>query len=331
MICCVLTANSTGRDVDFTVKGIDLMNDPTQKGKSRAAALSIISNLILTTSKLLIGMTMFSVSVFSEAVHSGLDVVASIVAYISVKQAGRPPDGNHKFGHGKIECIAGIVEAVLIIAASAYILFESYEKLRTGRVEIQALGLGSAVMGFSAVANTLVSTYLFRIAKKSDSIALRADAMHLRTDVYTSAGVFAGLIAIKLTGKTILDPIIAIGIALLVLKAAFILSRDALNQILDATLPEHEEAIIRAALNDNAKLFVQYHKLRSRKSGNIRYIDLHLVVPSADSVQAGHDVGHQISEAIEERLPNSLVLVHVEPCNNRCNDCHLHCYPNFIE
>jgi cation diffusion facilitator family transporter len=314
----------------FLIRGFGQMVDSHQRDKARAAALSVVSNLLLTLSKLFVGILMQSVSVISEAVHSGIDLMASMVAFASIKKSARPPDAEHRYGHGKIESLAGLIEALLIFGATSYILFESFKKIQSGRTAIEDLELGTAVMGISALANAVVSSYLFRVARASDSIALEADAIHLRTDVYTSAGVFAALIAIKLTGLSILDPIIAIAVAMLILRAAYTLSKTALGQILDATLPKHEETLIQQVLDEKAGLFVQYHNLRTRKSGNTRHVDLHLVVPRRASVHSGHDVGHQIARAIEEILPNTQILVHVEPCNNQCDQCHLNCLSGFI-
>lgn len=293
--------------------------------KTRAALLSIASNTFLTILKLVAGIMMQSVSVISEAVHSGLDLLAALIAFFSVRKSGKPADHQHQYGHGKIENIAGIAEALLIFAATVYILVEAAEKLRHGRFELEELGLGAAIMGFSAVANFLVSQHLFRVARKTDSIALEADALHLRTDVYTSLGVFAGLIAIHFTGMKILDPLAAIAVALLILKAAYDLTRNALQNILDTRLPDEDESVIKEVLLENTGKYVEFHKLRTRKAGPVRYIDMHLVVSRLSTVEAGHRLSHLIAGRIEEMLPGSQVLVHIEPCDNRCGDCRLHC------
>ena len=293
--------------------------------KTRAALLSIVSNTLLTTLKLVAGIMMQSVSVISEAVHSGLDLLAAVIAYFSVKTSGKPADDRHRYGHGKIENIAGVTEALLIFAATVYILVEATRKLLSGHIEIEELGAGAAIMGFSAVANFLVSQHLFKVAKRTDSIALEADALHLRTDVYTSLGVFAGLIAIHLTGWKMLDPIAAIAVAMLITKAAYDLTRTALQNIMDTRLPDEDERVIREVLGENAESFVEFHKLRTRKAGSVRYIDMHLVVSRVSTVEAGHRLSHVIAGRIEERLPRSQVLVHIEPCGNQCGTCRLNC------
>jgi cation diffusion facilitator family transporter len=291
--------------------------------KEKAARLSIISNTMLIVLKLIVGIIMQSVSVISEAVHSGIDLIAAIIAYFSVRESGKPADREHRYGHGKIENVSGTVEALLIFAAGIYIITAALQKLYSGRIEIEALGIGAAVMALSAVVNWFVSNYLLRTARKSDSVALEADALHLRTDVYTSAGVFAGLVAIHVTGLAVLDPIIAMGVALLIFKAAYDLSKNAFLHILDISLPEEDEKVIQEVLESYSKKFIEYHKLRTRKSGADRYIDMHLVVPKSLTVAQSHNLADEITALIKERLASSNVLVHIEPCDGKCRACRI--------
>jgi cation diffusion facilitator family transporter len=296
-----------------------------QAAKSRAASLSITSNSILIVLKLIIGIMMQSVSVISEAVHSGIDLVAAIIAWFSIREAGKPADDEHRFGHGKIENVAGTIEAVLIFGAAFYIIWEAIQKLRGGKVEIESLGMGAAVMAVSAIANYFVSRHLLNVAVKTDSVALEADALHLRTDVYTSAGVLGGLVAIKLTGITMLDPVVAIVVALMIIKAAWDLTRTAFFHILDVKLPDDEEVLIHEVMDRYKSRLIEYHKLRTRKSGHIRHIDMHLVVPKQMTVEAGHTLAHQIEADIEQCLPHSNILVHIEPCPGGCESCAVEC------
>jgi cation diffusion facilitator family transporter len=297
----------------------------TQKLKTRAALLSIASNTMLIALKLAVGLMMQSVSVISEAVHSSVDLVAALIAFFSVRESGKPPDDKHRYGHGKIENVSGTIEAVLIFVAAVYIIFEASKKLHARHFFIEELDIGAIVMGVSAVANFFVSRYLMKVSKKTDSIALEADALHLQTDVYTSVGVLAGLIAIRFTGLMILDPIIAIAIALLIIKASYDLTRTAIGNVLDVRLPDEEEKIIHEVLDQNGNYFVEYHKLRTRKSGNVRYIDMHLVISKTTSVEDSHALCHSIAGKIHQRLPHSQVLVHIEPCNGGCDSCRIVC------
>jgi cation diffusion facilitator family transporter len=296
-----------------------------QSLKNRAALLSITSNSILIVFKLTVGIMMHSVSVISEAIHSGIDLVAAIIAWYSVRESGKPADAQHQFGHGKIENVAGTIEALLIFGAAIVIIWQAGHKLVSGTVVVENIGIGAVVMGLSAIANYLVSRHLFNVAIKSDSVALKADALHLRTDVYTSAGVLGGLAAIKLTGISMIDPLVAIVVALMIIKAAYDLTKNAFFPILDVKLPDDEEALIYNVMSHYNGRYIEYHKLRTRKSGHIRQIDMHLVVPKQMTVEQGHALGHEIAAEIKQCLPNSQVLVHVEPCPGGCPVCAVEC------
>lgn len=290
--------------------------------KARIARLSIASNVFLTGGKLVVGLIMNSVSVLSEALHSGLDLLASLVAFLSVCQSGKPADDRHRYGHGKFENVAAIFEAMLILGAAGLIVFKSISKF-TAESEIKSLGLGAAVMAVSATVNFAVSTMIMRVAKETDSPALAADAWHLRTDVITSLGVLAGIVGIKLTGWVVLDPLIALGVALLIGKAGFDLIRESLGSILDVRLPDEEEDQIRAVLEEYEKNFVRYGQLRTRKAGSQRYVDLHLVVPRQNPIVEAHALCDRIEESLQERLPGIQVIIHTEPCRPEHGDCKI--------
>lgn len=288
--------------------------------KIKAARWSIISNTSLVVMKLFIGFLMGSVSVLSEAIHSGLDLLASIIAFYAVGKAGKPADERHPYGHGKWENVSGVVEALLILAAALYILYEAGIRLTKGS-QIEHLGLGTAVMAVSAVVNWFMSGYLFRVAKKTRSVALDADAWHLRADVYTSAGVLVGLAAIYLTGITMLDSIVAIGVALLIIKSSIDLTRNAMRDLFDERLPAEDEEIIKKVLSRHEGECVGFHRLRSRKSGFLRFIDLHLVVPRTWSIEEAHALGDGIEKEIMEELASTQVIIHIDPCSKSLEPC----------
>ncbi|MFZ3371927.1 MAG: cation diffusion facilitator family transporter, partial [Desulfitobacteriaceae bacterium] len=166
-----------------------------------------------------------------------------------------------------------------------------------------------------------VSTMLLKVAKKTDSVALEADGRHLRTDVYTSAGVFIGLLLIKITGWTMFDPLVAIAVALLICKAAFDLTKEAFMPLVDVSLPAVEREIIINIINTHSKKVVEFHKLRTRRAGAERHIDLHLVVPKNTSVEAVHELCNQIEKEIHQQLRMAHVLIHAEPCTDRNVPC----------
>lgn len=288
--------------------------DQVQERKIKVARLSVFSNTFLTLGKLWVGLWMGSVGVISEAIHSGLDLVASIIAFMAVRQSGKPADKTHPYGHGKFENLAGIIEALLILVAALGIFYQAVSKMLEGGGAVHSLGLGAVVMGISAGMNFIISRKLFKIGHETDSPALVADGWHLRTDVYTSLGVFVGLGAIQLTGYTLLDPIIAIAVGLLIVKASIDLIRDSMGSMLDVSLPPEEEEIIKTVMSRYRDNFLEYHGLRSRKAGPHRHVDLHLVVPRHIPVGTAHILCDQIEAEIEAGLPGVEVLIHCEPC-----------------
>ncbi|MDH7508682.1 MAG: cation diffusion facilitator family transporter [Methanomassiliicoccales archaeon] len=278
----------------------------------KAARISIVSNASLVCLKLIAGTVMFSISIISEALHSIMDLIAAIVANYSVRKAIKPADSDHAYGHGKYENVAGIIEALLIFFVSAIIIYESGMKIVSG-TGVEFIEIGIVIMGISAIVNLFVSRYLGKVAEDEDSIALKADSLHLKTDVLTSLGVFLGLIAILMTGITILDPLIAIGIAILILKAAYSLFKESTRGLVDEKLPAEEEMVIRNVLLEHMPSYIEFHSLRTRKAGNQRFIDMHIVVKPEMSVEDSHKIVDHLEQEISRRLPNTSVLIHVEP------------------
>jgi cation diffusion facilitator family transporter len=290
--------------------------------------LSIVSNSCLVVMKLVAGTMMFSVSVLSEAVHSMMDLIAAIIANYSIRKAVKPPDKEHAYGHGKYENVAGVIEALLIFFAAAIIIYESFLKILIGS-PVEFLEIGIIIMGISTVVNFFVSRYLAKVAEDEDSIALEADSMHLKTDVLTSLGVFVGLIVINLTNLRILDPIIAIAVAVLIIRAAYRLTKETSKGLVDEKLPSEEEMVIKNVLLEHMPEFVEFHGLRTRKGGDQRFIDLHLVMKADTSVEDSHKVADHLEHEIKKRLPRTSVLIHVEPCDWR--NCPLSDDNKFIE
>jgi cation diffusion facilitator family transporter len=303
-----------------------------QKRKTRVALLSVISNTALVLMKLVVGILIGSVSVISEAIHSGMDLVAAIIAWFSVRTSSKPADDDHPFGHGKIENVSGTVEALLIFLAAGWIIYEAVKKfVHPEPIETAVLGVGAMLI--SAVTNVIVSNKLFKVGRETDSVALLADAWHLRTDVYTSAGVMAGLALIWL-GQWILpgydlswlDPVCAIAVALLIIKAAYDLTVQSARDLLDANLPGEEQAWIRNLIEEHRGTVRGYHHLRTRKAGHLRFIEFHIQVDLKMTVQSSHQLAQRLSRAIKEHLANSTVLIHIEPCTGDCADkCRAGC------
>jgi cation diffusion facilitator family transporter len=296
------------------------------KEKISVARLSVISNTSLIIMKVIIGIMIGSVSILSEAIHSGVDLIAAVIAYFSVKNSGKPADGEHPFGHGKIENISGTVEAVLIFLAAGWIIYEAIKRLMHPR-PIEAAAWGVGVMLVSCVLNIIVSEKLFAVGNKTDSAALKADAWHLRTDVYTSAGVMGGLFLIWIGGWIIpgvslnwIDPLAAIAVALLIIHAAWVLTIQSARDLLDVTLPPDEKTLIKDLISSKHPEVRGFHKLRTRKSGSARFIEFHMIVDPQMSVDDSHRITDEITILISEHLPSSTVTIHVEPCDGRCDD-----------
>ena len=294
--------------------------------KISVARLSVISNSCLIIMKVIIGILIGSVSIISEAIHSGVDLIAAVIAYISVRKSGKPADKEHPFGHGKIENISGTVEAVLIFIAAGWIIMEAVKRFMHPRT-LEAAWWGVGVMLVSCIVNILVSEKLFAIGNKTDSVALKADAWHLRTDVYTSAGVMGGLFLIWL-GRWIIpdvslswiDPLAAIAVALLIIHAAWVLTVQSARDLLDVTLPVDEKAFISDLIASKKPDVHGFHKLRTRKAGSARFIEFHMLVDPQMSVDDSHRITDEITKSISERPPQSTVTIHVEPCHGRCDD-----------
>ncbi|MDP4089361.1 MAG: cation diffusion facilitator family transporter [Bacillota bacterium] len=290
--------------------------------KAKTARLSILSNSCLIIMKLTVGLLSGSVSIISEAIHSSMDLAAAVIAFFSVRISSKPADNEHPYGHGKVENISGVIEALLIFVASAWIIYESVKKILNSS-HIESLGVGFIVMFISAAINYMVSKQLYKVAKLEDSIALEADALHLKTDVYTSLGVGTGLLLIWITKLSYLDPVVAILVALFILRESFVLLKNAFAPLLDVKLSDSEMDIIRRALLSYNAVYCNYHELKTRKSGSTRYIDMHLVVPNNMSVKEAHGICDGIEDEINRSLRNSQVLIHVESCPNEigCDSC----------
>lgn len=291
-----------------------------QRRKVKAALISIISNSSLVVAKLVVGLLIGSISVISEAIHSGVDLVAAIIAFFAVRFSGAPADEKHPYGHGKMENLSGLAEALLIFLAAGWIIYEAVHKLSAPQA-IEAPGWGIVIMAVSAVANFVVSENLFRVGRETESMALEADAWHLRTDVYTSAGVMFGLLAVWVgqhiwpgTNLAWVDPVSAILVALLIIKAAWELSVEAAAELLDAGLPEEEGKQIRAVLEAHRPRILGYHDLRTRRSGGTRLVDVHIVVEPDMTVVDSHTLAMAVSHDIQQKFSRASVTTHIEPC-----------------
>ncbi|GAB4462434.1 MAG: cation diffusion facilitator family transporter [Armatimonadaceae bacterium] len=287
------------------------MQQRSSSRKASAARFSIFSNTVLTLAKLGVGLWTGSVAILSEAVHSATDLIAAMIAFFAVRASEVPPDAEHPYGHGKMESLSGVVEAMLIIAAGVYIVIESVQELRHHE-PTQALGWGIAVMLLSAIANFLISRYLFKVAHETDSIALEADAHHLQIDVWTSLGVLVGLVLVRITGINWIDPVVALIVSVFILRTGGTILMQATRPLLDERLPDEEIRRVEGIMTQNPEV-LGWHKLRTRKAGSHRHIDVHIQVDDDLTLREAHRLTENLEDEIRDALPNVHVVIHTEP------------------
>lgn len=290
------------------------MEKKFEKEKKIAALISIASNTSLIVLKIIAGIISGSIGIISEAIHSCSDLLASFIAFFSISKSSQPADHDHQYGHGKYEDFAGFTEGSLIILAALYIVYEAAKKIINPHLEGLDVNIGLAVMFVSVIANIFVSKYLFKVAKKSGSVALFADGEHLRTDVYSSLAVFLGLLFVKITGNPIFDPIIAIAVAIIIFIAGYKICKSSHDSLVDVSLGAGEISQIKEILiEDFGDEVVELKNMRTRKAGLKKNIELTLIVDKEMKICDGHSLCDRIEEKIEDRLTNTDISIHLEP------------------
>lgn len=295
--------------------------------KERAALLSVASNSLLVVLKIAVGALTGAISVLSEGIHSSMDLIAAAVQYFAIKKGGAPPDKEHRYGHGKYENVSAGTESILIMFAGFMIAVHALESVEHERVP-DDVGAGVAIMVVSIIVNFIVSGYMLKVAKDTSSQALKADAIHLRADIWTSAGVLAGLVLIKITGFLWLDAVIALFVAFIIMRAGFFLAKSAFLELTDATLPESDLKIIRELLETIPEIR-GFHAMRTRRSGEKKMIDMHIVFDGAMHLSRVHAICDEIEERLKKHGFNTLdILIHPEPYDQNKDEGK---YINFKE
>jgi cation diffusion facilitator family transporter len=281
--------------------------------KTRAAAISIASNSCLIALKLAAGLITGSVGILSDAVHSLMDLIASLIAWFSVRKSDAPADASHRYGHEKLEDLAAGAQAILLLVGATFIAIEAVRRLVNGG-QLGSFGVGIAVTAVAAVVNLVVSTYLDRTGRATGSNALHANAADLRTDAVVSLGVLVSLVIVKLTGAHWLDPVVGLIVAGAITRTGARILIDASRRLADEALPADElealQQVVESFVGDEV---VGYHDLRARHVGSHHQVDLHLQFAAGTSLERAHYVSHQLQDAIVARLPGTTVLVHLEP------------------
>jgi cation diffusion facilitator family transporter len=265
-------------------------------------------------------------SILAQTADSFFDLFAGLITLSAIRIATKPADEEHPYGHGKVEDIAGMAQGVLIFIAGVLIIYSSVRRIIEG-ADVELAETGIALMLISIVVSIFLSRHLKKVAKLTDSIALEANAQNIASDVYSAIAVLIGLAVVKFTKLPVFDAIIAIGVALYILKISFDTIRKPVLGLIDAKLPPEQEKKIEACLQNHSHEVVGFHELRTRRSGSQRYIDLHLVMSKEINLEQAHQVCDQIEHEIRSELPEASVVIHTEPCDDKCKDCYVAC-PN---
>lgn len=280
--------------------------------------LSVFSNFFIVVLKLIVGVLTGSVAVISEGIHSFMDLFASVITFFSIRISNRPADEDHPYGHGKAENIAGTIETLLIFVAGIWIIYESVNKFITPH-EIRLPGLGIGVMLLGATMNLVISMIIKRAAIKQNSVAMKSNALHLYTDVFTSVGIAFSLFLVYLTGWLWLDPVIAIITAIYIMYEAWQLLKESFPPLMDERLSLDEEKEIKRIIESYSDNYIEFHDFRSRRAGAEEYIDFHLVFPASMSIEEAHHLCDEIETAVNDFYSKAQVLIHIEPEEERKN------------
>ncbi len=283
------------------------------RAKTKAALLSVIAAAFLIALKTVTGFLTGSISVWASLLDSVMDIFASAINFFAVRAAARPADEDHTYGHGKAESLGGLFQAIAIALSGLFLVSEAVQRLLTTHSTSKEW-VGIVTMAVAMVTSLLLVMKLKRVARETDSIALSSDAAHYVSDIFTNAGAMAALLIIRLTGWQIIDPLISILISLYILWSAFSIGKDAVDILMDRRLPAGvSEEIARIVERYRGSGVRGFHDLRSRRSGSQKFIDLHLEIEGAKSLEEAHDLTVKVLREIEAAIPRSRVHIHTDP------------------
>ncbi len=288
------------------------MTTPARAELSRYALISIVASVVVITLKIIAWRVSGSVGLLSDAAESLVNVVAAVGAFIALRVAARPADDDHNFGHTKAEYFSAVFEGVMIVIAAGIIIVAATERLLNPS-ELDSVGLGLVISLIATAINGAVGVLLLRIGRRHRSQSLEADGKHLLTDVWTTAGVVVGVLLVALTGWLPLDPLIAIAVAINIIVVGGRLVWRSGEGLMDTALPDDERARLDAVLDRHRGADVDFHDVRTREAGHERFVQLHMLVPGAWSVQRGHDLVEQVEGELVRALENLNVTIHLEP------------------
>ncbi len=289
----------------------------TPKGAAKLLLFTVIGLFAL---KIAVGVVTGSISIWAQAVDSSLDIFAVVITFLTVGFAAKPADEELPFGHGKVEDIAAGIQALLLLGAAITIIYSAVRRIISGET-IQYTEAGIGVMLVSMIASIVLSRHLFRVARAAGSVALEANANNITGDIYSTAGVLVGLVVVRFTRLNIFDPILALIVSLIILRATYRVGRTAFGELADVRLPREEEAEILACIEEHNNELAGFHEVRTRKAGNQRFVDLHLVMPKSVTVEEAHLMCDHLEQDVKSRFPDSSLTIHVEPCDEGCDRC----------
>jgi cation diffusion facilitator family transporter len=284
--------------------------------------LGVVIGLILL--KGVVAWATDSLSVLAQAADSLLDLLSGFIILIAVQAADRKEDAEHPYGHGKVEDLAGLSQGILIGTAGIGIIYSSIGRIFSP-VEVQMPEAGIAVMVVSIIAGIRLSSHLKKVALCTHSTALEAGANNIRADVYSALAVLVGLVLLRITGFALIDPVLAIAVALYILKIGYETIRKPFSKLIDTRLSAEKEEVIRKSIMNHDHEVAGYHQLRTREAGARCYIDLHIVMRKNTPLAICHRVCDEIEAEIKQGLPGSSIVIHAEPCKDACRECSIIC------
>ena len=281
--------------------------------KSSTARLSIYAAAFLILLKSGTGWLTASISVWASLLDSVMDIFASSLNYFAVRIASRPADEDHLYGHGKVESLAGLFQAVMIGLSGAFLIREAIHRIQVPHpTQSEALGIASMVIAI--VVSVALVVRLRQVARATDSPALSSDAVHYATDIYINLGVLGALVVTVFTGWRLVDPLVSIAIAIYILWSAVHVAYESINVLMDRKLPEDVDELVAVVVRRyEAQGVLGFHDLRTRRSGSHRFVDLHLEVQRDKKFEEAHDLTVQVIRAIEAELPRTRVQIHTDP------------------
>jgi ferrous-iron efflux pump FieF len=293
--------------------------------KQKASAFAILSALVLALSKFSAGLLSGSMAVVSSGLDSLLDVFMSGINFFAIRKAAEPADEGHPYGHGKAESIAGTIQALVIISTGGFIIYKSVvEFLEKAPIHYSGLDLG--VMILSLIFSFVISTVLRRVGKKTESAALKADALHYTSDLYSNSAAIAAIVIAYFTKFLFFDTGFAIVTGIIIIVSAVKILREGISGLMDSRIPQCIEEEIQAIIEEMPFPSAGYHKLRTRYAGSRKYIDFHLLACRKLHIDEAHALAHQIENRIREKVSASDTVIHVEPCEHKCDMTEVSCW-----